>query len=93
MERATGEEGNEDMNKKTTAIKYTDEPIAIGERVPDFLPPPEVLAQAQVVERVTIGLNHEVLVFFRTEAKKHKVSYQRMIRDLLSLYVEQMGRK
>ncbi len=81
------------MNKKTTAINYTDEPVLLGERVPDFLPSPEILAQAQVVERVTIGLNYEVLQFFRNEAKKHKVSYQRMIRDLLSNYVAKMEQK
>ncbi len=81
------------MSKKTTTINYTDEPVLLGERVPDFLPSPEILAQAQVVERVTIGLSSEVLQFFRNEAKKHKVSYQRMIRDLLSNYVAKMEQK
>ncbi|OGJ39398.1 MAG: hypothetical protein A3A82_01665 [Candidatus Pacebacteria bacterium RIFCSPLOWO2_01_FULL_47_12] len=59
-------------------------------RVPDFLPPPEVLAKAQVVERVTIGLSQHVVSFFRKQAKKHKVSYQRMIRELLDTYVGRM---
>jgi len=78
-------------------IQYTDNPelpdLDKLVRVPDFLPSPEILAHAQVVERVTIGLNSEVLQFFRNEAKKHKVSYQRMIRDLLSSYVAKMEQK
>ncbi len=78
------------------SIKYTDNPDLPSldqlVQVPDFLPPPEVLAKAQAVERVTIGLSQHVVNFFRKEAKAHKVSYQRMIRELLDVYVGQVER-
>ena len=59
-------------------------------QVPHFLPPPETLAKAQAVERVTIGLSQHVVSFFRKEARAHKVSYQRMIRELLDVYVSRI---
>lgn len=79
------------MNKK---IKYTDPPDLPDfdqlKVVPDFLPPPEVLAQAPVLVKVTMAFNYDSLKFFQDYAREHGVSYQRMIRNLLDAYVEQV---
>ena len=58
-------------------------------RVADFLPPPEVLAKAPVVVKVTIGLNFKSIQFFKREAAKHRTKYQRLIRKVLDHYVAQ----
>ena len=77
------------MNKR---IRYTKAPRDIEEslersvRVPDFLPPPEVLRRAKT--RITITLDEKTLAFFRKEAKKHRGKYQTMINDLLGIYAD-----
>lgn len=55
--------------------------------VPDFLPPPEELAKARTTNKISIGLDQSSIDFFKEEAKKHGVPYQRMIRNLLDEYV------
>lgn len=55
--------------------------------IPDFLPPPEVLAKAPINVKITIKLSLESLDYFKEQAAKHKVPYQRMIRNLLDEYV------
>jgi len=72
------------MKKK---IKYTDEPLGRIRRIPDFLPPPEVLARAKTKVKVTIELNSDSIDFFKREAQKNKTSYQKMIRELVDVYV------
>lgn len=75
------------MKKK---IIYTDEPIQLGERVPDFLPRPEDLVLRQSTQKVTIALSTSTLTFFKNQARKHKTPYQKMIRNLLDAYVAQI---
>jgi hypothetical protein len=65
---------------------YTDEPIQIGERVEDFLPPPEELVFKKANRKVTITLDQGSIDFFKAEAKRLNVPYQRMIRNLLIEY-------
>ena len=72
--------------KKT--IKYTE-----GERgnlniIEDFLPSPKELAFKDENTKITISLTKETVDFFKEEAKKHHTQYQKMIRNLLDLYVE-----
>jgi predicted DNA binding CopG/RHH family protein len=71
------------MNKK---IQYSNEPIEARE-IKDFLPRPENLVLKNKKKRVTLTLTEDSLVFFKKEAKKHKASYQGMIRSLLDYYV------
>lgn len=74
------------MNKKEN-IKYTDEPIQIGEEVLNFLPKPEDLVFTDVKKKVTITLEESSIAFFKREAHRLNVPYQRMIRNLLNEYV------
>ena len=77
------------MKKK---IKYTDlppgdEPIGELEIIEDFLPPPDKLVFRQARQKVTISLSNSSIAFFKKQASKHKVPYQKMIRNLLDRYV------
>ncbi len=69
-----------------TKIKYTDEPLGEIKIIDDFLPPPDKLAFKEDNVKVTITLSRGSVDFFKKEAKKHHVQYQKMIRRLLDLY-------
>ncbi len=69
-----------------TRIKYTDEPLGKIKVVDDFLPSPEELAFKEDNVKVTITLSKASVDFFKKEAKKQHVQYQKMIRRLLDLY-------
>lgn len=68
-------------------IKYTDEPIGNVKVIADFLPSPEELALKNRNTKVTISLSSESVEYFKNEAKKHDMQYQKMIRQLLDEYV------
>ena len=67
-------------------ISYSDGPIGEVRIVDDFLPPPEELAFREETIKVTIALSKASVEFFKQEAAKHQVSYQKMIRRLLDEY-------
>ena len=67
-------------------IKYRNEPIE-ARVISDFLPSPESLSLNEKKRKVTLTLTQKSLDFFKTVAKKHKASYQAMIRRLLDYYV------
>jgi len=69
-------------------IRYTDEPMEFGGRIPDFLPPPDKLIFRDDAVKVTITLSSRSVQFFKDEAAKRGVQYQRMIRRLLDAYVD-----
>ena len=73
------------MSAKT---KYTDEPIGRLKVVSDFLPSPEELAFKEDTVKITISLSKESVEFFKQEAKKHRIQYQKMIRRLLDAYTQ-----
>jgi len=73
------------MKEKT---RYTDEPMELGAIIPNFLPPPDRLIFKEDAVKVTITLSTKSVYFFKTEAAKRGVQYQRMIRRLLDAYVE-----
>lgn len=77
------------MSKK---IKYTDEPLKMGERVKDFLPPPSKLVKRPETVKVTLELTADSLEFFKRQAQMNHVPYQRMIRTLIDAYARQYGR-
>ena len=66
--------------------KYNDGPIEEVRVVEDFLPPPEELAFREETVKVTIALSKTSLDFFKQEADRLQVPYQRMIRRLLDEY-------
>jgi predicted DNA binding CopG/RHH family protein len=67
-------------------INYSDEPLGEVQVVADFLPPPSELVFREDTVKVTIALSKASIEFFKQEATKHKVSYQRLIRRLLDEY-------
>ena len=67
----------------------SDEPVGKVTRVKDFLPPPSELVPRDDTVKVTLELTKESVEFFKKEAKKNKVPYQRMIRNLVNHYVEE----
>ena len=71
------------MKSKT---KYTDEPIGELRVIKDFLPPPHQLVLREENVKVTIALKKSSIEFFKKEAKKHRTSYQRMIRQVVDWY-------
>jgi hypothetical protein len=68
-------------------VKYTDEPMQFRV-IPDFLPPPSQLVFKDDAVKVTLSLSTRSVHFFKSEAAKHGVQYQRMIRSLLDAYVQ-----
>jgi len=70
-------------------IKYTDGPMGNIKIIDDFLPPPDQLAFKEDNIKITITLSKASVDFFKNEAKKHHVQYQKMIRRLLDLYMIQ----
>ena len=67
-------------------IKYSNEPVE-ARLISDFLPSPENLILREKKRRVTLTLTEKSLEFFKEAAKKHKASYQGMIRRLIDYYV------
>lgn len=72
------------MSKK---ILYSDEPIGEVGMVADFLPAPEELALKNEQTKITISLSADSVAYFKAEARKHHMQYQKMIRQLLDEYV------
>ena len=85
--------GGKEKEFMKTKIKYTDEPMGDLKIIDDFLPPPDQLAFKEDNIKVTITLSKASVDFFKSEAKKHHVQYQKMIRRLLDLYTIQHQKK
>ena len=77
------------MKEKTI---YTNAPenirksISNGEKVIDFLPPPDQLIRKIPKVKITITLNSQSINFFKQSAKMNKVKYQTMINEVLDQY-------
>ena len=74
------------MKKK---IKYTSRKLGAVRVVKDFLPSPAQLAQQDEKVKITLSLSRASLDFFKTQAEKHHMAYQRMVRNLLDAYALQ----
>jgi len=72
------------MKKK---IKYTNGPIGRTKLVEDFLPSPAELMKAEVNVKVTLNLSLTSLNYFKKLSKKSGIPYQKIIRNLLRIYV------
>ncbi len=68
-------------------IPYSNESLGKLEIIDDFLPSPKSLALKEENVKITIALSKESVEFFKAEADKHHIKYQRMIRQLLDIYV------
>jgi predicted DNA binding CopG/RHH family protein len=77
------------MKKKP--VKYTTGEIGKVKVVKDFLPPPEMLVLRETNVKVTLSLSQRSVDFFKREAAKQRVPYQRMIRALVDAYAEREG--
>lgn len=83
------------MKKRTgkySNVKYTDGPGGDFVIIADDLPPPDQLVFKETNIRVTINLNASNVEYFKREAKKHHTQYQKIIRNVLALYVSNATR-
>lgn len=69
-----------------STIEYSDGPMDKVRVVEDFLPSPEEIVFREESVKVTIALSKASVDFFKHEADKHHIPYQRMIRRLLDEY-------
>jgi predicted DNA binding CopG/RHH family protein len=74
------------MSNRT--VKYTAGEIGRFHVIEDFLPQPDDLVPREDNVKVTLSLSRRSLDFFKREAKKRRVPYQRMIRALVDTYAE-----
>jgi len=79
------------MSSKT--VKYTTGEIGRVRVIEDFLPSPDRLVPHEENVKVTLSLSRRSLDFFKREAKKRRVPYQRMIRSLVDMYAERQEGK
>lgn len=70
------------------ARNYTGPRLGRIEVVDDFLPPPDQLVINGDRVEVTISRSRKSVEFFKAEAAKSQVPYQRMIRALLDSYAD-----
>ena len=57
----------------------------------DFLPPTDRLVRREATVKVTLSLSRASVDFFRSEAERQGVPYQRMIRALVDAYARRHG--
>jgi len=79
------------MSNRT--VRYTAGEIGRVRVIPDFLPAPADLVPREENVKVTLSLSRRSLDFFKREAKKRRVPYQRMIRALVDRYAEKQEGK
>lgn len=82
--------GKELYEKET--VEYTKGEIGKVRIIKDMLPSPDQLVLRDDNVRVTLSLSRRSLDFFKREAKKQRVPYQRMIRALVDKYAERVGK-
>ena len=78
------------MKKKT--IDYTTGEMGEVKIIKDFLPRPSELVMKDDNVKVTLSLSRRSIDFFKREAKKQSVPYQKMIRALVDGYAERVGK-
>jgi predicted DNA binding CopG/RHH family protein len=83
--------GGKEKSFMKKRIKYNDEPsdvdIDATQAVQDFLPPPDQLVFKEKTVKITLALSEDSVNFFKTQADKHGLKYQQMIRSLIDKYV------
>lgn len=76
------------MTERTNR-NYSEGEIGDVRIVADFLPRPEQLVLREDNVKVTLSLSRASVDFFKREAEKMRVPYQRMIRSLVDSYAVQ----
>ena len=84
MAQDTGEKGYDIMKKNKTD---KNKPVGRMAKINDFLPPPEKLVMPEETVKITIALSKSSVRFFKQQANKHHIKYQKMIRNLVDTYV------
>jgi predicted DNA binding CopG/RHH family protein len=79
------------MSERT--IKYRKGEIGDVRVVDDFLPSPDELVLREDNMKVTLSLSRRSIAFFKREAQRRRVPYQRMIRALVDSYAERQEGK
>lgn len=79
------------MSNRTA--KYTTGEIGRVRVIEDFLPSPDHLVPREDNVKVTLSLSRRSLDFFKREARKRRVPYQRMIRALVDTYAERQAER
>jgi predicted DNA binding CopG/RHH family protein len=74
------------MSRKT--VEYTEGEIGDVQVVEDFLPSPDQLVLREDNVKVTLSLSRRSVAFFKREAARRRIPYQRMIRALVDAYAE-----
>ncbi|MBI2871067.1 MAG: CopG family transcriptional regulator [Candidatus Omnitrophica bacterium] len=71
--------------------KTVDPNMPVGKltKIKNFLPPPDKLIFPDEPVKVTMSLSRSSVEFFKSQAKRNRTKYQKMIRALLDLYVQQ----
>jgi predicted DNA binding CopG/RHH family protein len=69
-------------------VKYSTGEIGRLRVIKDFLPSPDELVRREDNVKVTLSLSRRSLDFFKREARKRRVPYQRMIRALVDTYAD-----
>jgi len=67
--------------------QQSDQPIGELKRIKDFLPPPEMLVRKEPTRKITLEVSETTLEYFKSKGKELHAPYQKMIRNLLDLYV------
>lgn len=75
---------------KKSKTKYTKGEMGDVRIVKDFLPLPSQLVLRDDNVKVTLSLSRRSINFFKREAKKQHVPYQKMIRALVDGYAERL---
>jgi hypothetical protein len=83
-EPAIGAKESEFMSERTR--KYSVGEIGDLRIVEDFLPPPGELVPREDNVKVTLSLSRRSVEFFKREAGRAQVPYQRMVRALVDAY-------
>ena len=78
-----GEKAENYMKIKTAG---SDEPMGELEAIKDFLPPPHQLVLKESGVKVTLSLSKRSVDFFKAQALRSKVPYQKMIRRVVDGY-------
>ena len=71
------------MKAKT---RYTEGPIGELRIIKDFLPSPDQLVLKEENVKITLSLKKSGVAFCKEQARKHKTSYQKMIREVVDWY-------
>ena len=84
--------GRENRFMKKSSVEYTEGKMGNIRIVTDFLPLPSQLVLRDDNVKVTLSLSRRTINFFKLEAKKQRVPYQKMIRALVDGYAEKVGK-